>query len=141
MVDALPPFGLMRNCTIGGLGIARIQMIRIQGRGLLRLSGLGLPMVSPWLTRPRIIGRERRAGQGCPTRCGQLSAPGEPGRALRIVTAGIGPRCCRPSSRTSRSGCGAEAQQAQAQQMQASQVDTFSRAQATCLQVRGYSVN
>jgi len=25
--------------------------------------------------------------------------------------------------------------------MQASQVDTFSRAQATCLQVRGYSVN
>src|SRR5205809_2182281 len=34
-----------------------------------------------------------------------------------------------------------QAQQAQAQQMQASQMDTFSRAQATCLQARGYSVN
>jgi Glycine-zipper domain len=34
-----------------------------------------------------------------------------------------------------------EAQQAQAQQMQASQMDTFNRAQATCLQARGYSVN
>ena len=28
-----------------------------------------------------------------------------------------------------------------AQQMQASQMDTFNRAQATCLQARGYSVN
>ncbi len=34
-----------------------------------------------------------------------------------------------------------ETQQAQAQQMQASQMDTFNRAQATCLQARGYSVN
>lgn len=34
-----------------------------------------------------------------------------------------------------------QAQQAQAQQMQASQMDTFNRAQATCLQARGYSVN
>jgi len=34
-----------------------------------------------------------------------------------------------------------QAQQAQAQQMQAQQMDTFGRAQATCLQARGYSVN
>ena len=34
-----------------------------------------------------------------------------------------------------------EAQQAQAQQIQATQMDTFNRAQATCLQARGYSVN
>ena len=34
-----------------------------------------------------------------------------------------------------------EAQQAQTQQMQASQIDAFNRAQATCLQTRGYSVN
>jgi hypothetical protein len=34
-----------------------------------------------------------------------------------------------------------EAQQAQTQQMQASQMDTLNRAQATCLQARGYSVN
>ena len=34
-----------------------------------------------------------------------------------------------------------QAQQQQAQQMQTSQMDTFNRAQATCLQARGYSVN
>ena len=34
-----------------------------------------------------------------------------------------------------------EVQQAQTQQMQASQMDAFNRAQATCLQTRGYSVN
>jgi hypothetical protein len=34
-----------------------------------------------------------------------------------------------------------EVQQAHTRQMQASQMDTFNRAQATCLQARGYSVN
>jgi hypothetical protein len=34
-----------------------------------------------------------------------------------------------------------QAQQQQTQQMQGQQMDTFARAQATCLQARGYSVN
>ena len=34
-----------------------------------------------------------------------------------------------------------QVRQQEAQQMQAQQMDTFNRAQATCLQARGYSVN